>query len=60
MDDKAFEMLEADVREIKQDVKSLMMFMAVEKAKAKKNTMITSGLISLIVSLISLAVGKIL
>lgn len=49
--------IEQDVKEVKKDVKSLMLFMAVEKAKAKKNTMIVSGGISLIVSLIVLAAG---
>lgn len=60
MDDKSFGMLERDVREIKQDVKALMMFMAVEKAKAKKNTMITSGFISFIVSATILLIGRLL
>lgn len=44
---------DGDLKELKKDVKSLMLFMAVEKHKNKRGTMLISGAISLMVSLIS-------
>jgi hypothetical protein len=52
--------LKADLREIKADVKELMMFMAVEQAKNKKSSMVTSGVISLIVAVLTMVLGRFL
>lgn len=52
--------LHGDVKEIKKDVKSLMIFMAVEKAFQKRRTYIISFLVSLVISLIGIGVGHIL
>lgn len=60
MDNDYIRKIEADVAEIKADVKKLMLFMAVEKAKDSKNSKYISGIISLIVSLVVLGIGKVL
>lgn len=54
----AVEKIDKDVMEVKTDVKALMMFMAVEKATQKRNTMITSSLMSIIVSLVTFGLTK--
>lgn len=52
--------IEEDVKEIKKDLKTLLMFMAVEQAKAKHNVILFSGIVSLCVSVASLFIGKVL
>lgn len=58
--EKYVEKIEKDVDEIKRDVKSLMLFMAVELGNSKRNTKISSTLISFIVSLLMVIAGKFL
>lgn len=52
--------IERDVDEVKKDVKALMVFMAIEQAKNKRDTILFSGFISLTVSAVALAIGKLL
>lgn len=52
--------IEDDLKEIKQDVKALLMFMAVEQAKNKQNIVLFSAGVSLVVSVATLAIGKLL
>lgn len=56
----AIKKLDKDIVEVKADVKALMMFMAVEKATQKRNTIFTSGLMSVIVSLVTYGLTKFL
>ena len=58
MDDNRIERIEEDVKEIKSDVKKLMMFMAVSKAVEAKKSKFTSGFISLVVSLIVFGITR--
>lgn len=61
MDNKEdIQRIEEDLKEIKQDVKSLLLFMAVEQAKNKQNIVLFSAGISLVVSITTLAIGKFL
>lgn len=56
--------IERDVDEVKKDVKSLMLFMAVENAqdtaKNVRNTIIVSSIMSLLVSTAGVIIGKLL
>lgn len=50
--------MKEDIKEVKTDVKALMMFMAIEKANQKRNVMFISGFMSIIVSLITFGLTK--
>lgn len=51
--------IEKDLTEVKADVKNLLMFMAVEKANAKRSTYIISIMISSVISLVGLLIKAI-
>lgn len=52
--------MKADIKDIQTDVKALMLFMAVEKARAKKDAMMFSGCVSLVVSIVLIGVSKLI
>ena len=52
--------LREDVKEIKKDVKGLMIFMAVSKDRDKRNVILTSGGISLVVAIVSVVAKELL
>lgn len=58
MDESRIERIEEDVKEIKKDVKALMMFMAINKAMEQKKNKYTSAIISIVVSLVTFGVTK--
>ncbi len=60
MDVDYIKKIEEDINEIKHDVKSLMLFMAVQQAENKKRSMFASGFISFCVSVIVLMIGRLL
>ena len=59
LEDYVMEMKD-DIKDIQKDVKELIIFMAIEKERAKRTAIIAGGMMSLVVSILVIVAEKVL